>query len=214
MRGFTLVELLVIVGIIALLAGLLLPALNHFIIQSSKAKTQAAINLIDGACQHYFTDFDDYPPSHDSNYSGWTGSELLVLFLTGYGPDAGNDGIPGADLSTDDGMPEYGFRLKQRGYVYGLYGVENLRVHDGGGRPEFVDTFGAFGNPILYYRWTGSNYDGDHNNDGPGELNSYAKDSDGAYYRTDFILISKGHNQEWNAPSDMNSDDVTNFFNE
>ena len=191
---------------------MLLPSLNRFRLVAAKAKTQSAINLIDGACRYYFNDFDDYPPSKDANYSGWTGSELLVLFLTGYGPDASGP-FPSADLSADDGVEGYGFRLAKRGDVYGPYnGTEKLDVRSDP-RPEFVDTFGAFGNPILYYRWTGSNYDSDHNNDDPDDPNNYAQNTDGAYYRTDFILISRGNNTDWNAPLEADSDDVTNFFN-
>lgn len=209
--AFTLVELLVVVGIIALLAGIVLPSLKQFIIRSNKAKTQSAINLIDGACRYYFNDFDAYPPSKDDTYSGWTGSQLIVLFLTGYGPDPTNNGIPGADLASDDGVEGYGFRLAQRGEVYGPYNnTEKLDVRRDP-RPEFVDTFGTAGNPILYYRWTGSNYDSSHNNGGPDNLSRYAQDADGTYYTGDFILISRGHNEKWNAARDGGSDDVTNF---
>ncbi|MCK4625995.1 MAG: hypothetical protein KAV00_11835 [Phycisphaerae bacterium] len=214
--GFTLVELLVIVSIIVLLIGLLLPALNKFRIAGKKTKVQAIINLIDGACQQYFTDFEDYPPSQDNDdYNGWTGSELIALFLTGYGLDTGGDGLPDrANLDADDGVDGYGFRLEQRGRVYGPYnGAEKLdtRIDT---RPEFVDVFGRLGgNAILYYRYDGSIYNADHNNSDPTDPNSYAKDSDGDYYRTDFILISRGRNEDWNAPKDGGSDDVTNFFN-
>ncbi len=215
--GFTLVELLVVVVIIALLVGMLLPSLNRFIAMGEKAKTQATINLIDGACQQYFTDFEDYPPSRDAtDYNGWTGSELVVLFLTGYGPDLNDDGIPDlANLDTDDGVEDYGFRVKPRQTPYhGPYNnVEKLdtRIDT---RPEFVDVFGeSGGNPILYYRWTGSSYNSLHNIGDPSNVSSYAQNAGGKYYRTDFILISSGLNEDWDEPSAPKSDDVTNFFN-
>ncbi len=220
--GFTLVELLVIVSIIALLVGMLLPTLNKFRDVSRKAKTRAIISMIDGACQQYFTDFEDYPPSQDNDdYNGWTGSELITLFLTGYGPDKNDDGIPDvANLDTDDGVDGFGFRLEHRGWVYGQYGVEKLdtRINI---RPEFVDArLGeSGGNPILYYRWTGSRYNASHNTNGPGDgsqaiLDEYVRDADGgAYYRTDFILISRGLNGDWDEAGGAENDDVTNFFN-
>lgn len=235
--GFTLVELLVIVGIIALLTGILLPSLNKFRLAAAKAKTQSAINLIDGACRYYSNDFDDkYPPSQDATYSNWYGGQLLVLFLTGYGPDPTDNGEPGANLATDDGVEGYGFRLAKRGDVYGPYnGSEQLQTkkvkdrtnNENVKRPVFVDTFGDSGNPILYYRWTGPNYDSSHNTGGPPTdtaLNDYAKNAavPAAYYRTDFILISSGNNEQWENPCGIDndgvtvidSDDVTNFFNE
>ncbi|MCD4700142.1 MAG: type II secretion system GspH family protein [Phycisphaerae bacterium] len=229
--GFTLVELLVVVAIIVLLAGILLPALNKFRIAAKKAKTQSAINLIDGACRYYFNDFDGYPPSHDdTNYSGWYGGQLLALFLTGYGPDVGDNGAPGVNLATDDGVGGFGFRVAQRGNVYGPYGgtekldtkreVANDENELVDTSPFFVDTFGALGNCILYYRVGDSTYDSSDNRgdddkkgaDGPEDVNPYAQDG-GAYYRTDFILISRGHNEQWDPPSEGDSDDVTNFSN-
>lgn len=221
---------MVIISIIVLLAGIILPALNQFLIQSNKAKTQSAINMIDGGCRHYFNDFGDYPPSHDDAHSAWYGGQLLVLFLTGYKPDTDSDGIPGADIFSDDGVDGFGLRLVKRGDVYGPYGgcekIETKsKVMNASGElvntdPFFVDTFGTYGNCILYYRFDGSTYDFSDNRgdpdkkgaDGPDDINYYARDS-GTYHRTDFILISRGHNEEWNAPRDGGSDDVTNFFN-
>ncbi len=217
--GFTLVELLVVISIIALLVGMLLPTLNRFYLAAAKAKTRAAINLIDGACQYYFNDFKDYPPSNDNTtYGGWTGSELLVLFLTGYAGDPTSNGAPDGNLDVDDGVEGFGFRLARRGNVYGPYnGAEKLSVHKGGNdRPEFVDTFDKPGKPILYYRWDSgdSEYKSGHNTgDVLTNLTQYAQNADAAYYRTDFILISRGPNEQWNAPKDGDSDDVTNFSN-
>ncbi len=200
-----------IVGIIVLLIGILMPALNKYYMSSLEAKSQAIIHLIDGACGQYRTDFDDYPPSRDNtNHNGWYGSELIVLFLTGYGPDPNGNGIMDGTLATDDGHDSYGFRLIPRGKVYN-YGLEKLdTASTSGSRTEFTN---VFNNRILYYRYDGTNYISSHNTGGPSSLDStYAKNAEGTYFRRDYMLISQGLNEEWDPPHDIDSDDITNFF--
>ena len=162
--AFTIVELLVAMGIMAILISLIVPSVHSVRRAMKSAASMATIRLLDGACQVYHNDFNDYPPSRDPAYmdgaTPWQGSEILTLLLTGYGPDDGDDGSPRTGLATnvptdlrdDDGQGGFGFRVLARGKVYGPYsGAEKVPVaRSAAGIPRFVD---AFGNPILYYRW-------------------------------------------------------------
>ena len=59
--AFTLVELLVTIGIIVILIGLLLPVLSHVKKAAYGASTAAQISAISSAIEHYHDDFNAYP---------------------------------------------------------------------------------------------------------------------------------------------------------
>jgi prepilin-type N-terminal cleavage/methylation domain-containing protein len=60
-RAFTLVELLVVIGIIALLIGLLLPALGAVIARAKAAQTRSTMESFAKACDAYHLEFGEYP---------------------------------------------------------------------------------------------------------------------------------------------------------
>ncbi|MBV8780735.1 MAG: prepilin-type N-terminal cleavage/methylation domain-containing protein [Phycisphaerae bacterium] len=60
-RGFTLVELLVVIGILILLVGILLPVLVKVMKQSQRTRVASDLNAISLALEEYKKDFYDYP---------------------------------------------------------------------------------------------------------------------------------------------------------
>ncbi|MEZ6183861.1 MAG: prepilin-type N-terminal cleavage/methylation domain-containing protein [Planctomycetota bacterium] len=62
-RGFTLVELLVVIGVIAILVGIAVPALSGVRTNAQRANTKNLITELSLAIENYQLDFGDYPPS-------------------------------------------------------------------------------------------------------------------------------------------------------
>lgn len=84
-KGFTLVELLVVVAIIGILAAILVPNVRQNLERAKVAKTKALISSLEYALTAYQNDFGKYPTSYD----------LQGLFIalteqakTSYEPDA------------------------------------------------------------------------------------------------------------------------------
>lgn len=122
-EGFTLVELLVVIGIIALLAGLLIPTVGYIKEQGYKARTAAQINNVRAATEAYYGTFHAYPgplsdaemfgvnrgPTYPSGISGnITGTENLVLGLVG-GLGINSNSV--AFITTQVGTGPVGFRF-------------------------------------------------------------------------------------------------------
>jgi prepilin-type N-terminal cleavage/methylation domain-containing protein len=87
--GFTLVEMLVVIGIIVVLAGLLLPALFSSYKQAGRVRTASDLNAISSALEAYKQQFGDYPriiyTSSAPYYGIGSGASVLGKALLGLG---------------------------------------------------------------------------------------------------------------------------------
>ncbi|MCY3020606.1 MAG: prepilin-type N-terminal cleavage/methylation domain-containing protein [Planctomycetota bacterium] len=79
-RGFTLMEMLVVISIITILSGLVLGAMAIVRQRSKEHATLLTLQLLDAALQRYEQDYQDYPPS-EGDQEGIRGSENLLRML-------------------------------------------------------------------------------------------------------------------------------------
>ncbi len=82
-EGFTLVELIVVIAIVALLAALLLPSLDRAKSSALFTKCKSNVRQLGMALTMYVSDFAAYPPSHPSDSQNQYWSGLIESHLTG-----------------------------------------------------------------------------------------------------------------------------------
>lgn len=96
-RGFTLIEMLTVIAIIAMLAGMLLPALSKARIRARVAKAKAEMLNIRVSIEQYYADYSTYP-TNDSywNYEGTAtvGTNYGALYKLKDDPKAYMSSIP------------------------------------------------------------------------------------------------------------------------
>src|SRR5690242_20010658 len=108
--GFTVIELLVVIGILAALAGILLPAVARARGAALRVAMQADLQTVVLALDAYRSDFGDFPRPDRFVTSPFQGSAIICWALIAPGP------------ATQDGADGPGFRLRGTyGQVKGPY---------------------------------------------------------------------------------------------
>lgn len=134
--AFTLVELLIVIGVIGILVGILIPTVIYAMKKGARTKLAADLQAIAAALDHYKADHGDYPRPDLNASNQWTATGAVVLGRALVGPAAQNV----------DGKDGPGFRLRgTQGRVYGPYiELTNFKMNG-----EVI--LDSLGNPILYY---------------------------------------------------------------
>jgi prepilin-type N-terminal cleavage/methylation domain-containing protein len=163
--GFTLVELLVVIGIIVLLMGLALPMITRAYRNAVRTRMQADLHVIAMGIEAYRADFKDIPRT-DPNDTTWGGTNYaghlrgactLCWALVAPG-NADTTAYNGSSVTQGyDGANGPGFRIRgTQGQIYGPYinpdHIKIILLSNGTvGDNHFYCFADTYGNPYLYY---------------------------------------------------------------
>ena len=176
--GFTLTEMLVVIGIIVLVLGITTPMITRAWRNADRARTAGDIQAIAGALEAYRQDHGDYPRVRGLPWAGatgndatqWLGARMLCRALIGPGPatsetaadipDGAGARPAGAAATAPETAPGPGFRTRSAvsGRVYGPYlPVDRFKLGDPNdptsttaapGRLAILDRYNK---PYLYF---------------------------------------------------------------
>ncbi|TBR23382.1 prepilin-type N-terminal cleavage/methylation domain-containing protein [bacterium] len=80
-RGFTLIELMIVVAIIGLLSAIAVPKFANLIVQAKEGNTKGNLGRIRSALNIYYADMEGYFPisANASNTTNWTGLSTTLV---------------------------------------------------------------------------------------------------------------------------------------
>src|SRR5579884_3376123 len=138
-KGFTMLELFVVIGIIVLIAAILLPTLGRTIREAQRASQAAAMHAIETALEAYKDAFGDYPrfDPHATN-TATSGASLLCWALMAPGPETQDGYGDPNDTNHDGSIMGVGFRTRgNQGKVYSFLQPDQFKI----GRPAGITKY-------------------------------------------------------------------------
>jgi len=138
-QGFTIVELLTVMSVIAILIGLLVPALNLVKDAAKQIQQGAQFHSIGVALDLYKSEFGEYPPSND-NQDEYDPSRNAQVVVNG-SPVTDTNYYCGANKLAEAlvGLDYLGFHPKSQFWSDGRGKVVNLQT----GQEQFVQVYDA-----------------------------------------------------------------------
>ena len=136
-RGFTLIELMIVVSIIAILAGILIPNFVNARAQAMTAACESNLRSIATAAELYYADQQVYPPSGDVSGALFTANGTAYLNNVPTDPAAPTPGAPYAFTNTTNagaagysivcpGVHANSTLAKLQGYTSSSSGIEYI----------------------------------------------------------------------------------------
>lgn len=203
--GFTLVELLVVITIIALMLGVLTPAYNKILANVIRKQVRTMLAGLEAGCKQYKSEAcggGSYPPAGAAN---------LIKYLTGKGMAAEKDKAGTNYIE----VPGGGFQMAKGGRIYGPYIDLNPKSISASGT-GFVIT-DPYSSQIGYYvrQPSTTTFDGGGAPNIPDPA-SYCRQTAGGPQLVDMFCSSPGANRTygtaiWDASS---RDDIVTFVSE
>jgi len=222
-NAFTLMELLVVIGIIVLLVGMLLHAMSAIRTQSRQVATQTLMKSFASAADAFFLDTGRYPGAlserqlsnaDNEHYLELSGTENAMIELLGGLFERGEDDFQLGDLQLyrDDigrgpminGTHHEAYFVPKPADLYYVKGQDgqtnvdnNLPDEDDPAFPDLVDSWGT---PIIFWRSTGQKSTINNGNQltagspTPDESANYYWYSFQSYTASEALMVGKGHN--------------------
>jgi len=158
--AFTLIEMLTVIAIIGILAGILLPTLGMVRAKARAATASSDISALAQALAAYSADFGALPPDSNDCLPNGAGeafedldmpNEILVWFLTRQYVKTGGAGYPNPSGTEWTVSPQDSLKINARitaaGSPYFDVRTKARRDYDNDGFNEFVDPWGR---PYMY----------------------------------------------------------------